>query len=857
MTLRKVATHPNGYELNKEKGWWRVAVPEPTTNLIKDPGFQAASPDANFTFTNATASTDTSWRAFGKSSRKISTTSPSLAAITTYTQSNSESVFTPSANYTWGFYTLGVAGDSFTAEVIYSNGSVVKATESYIASGATERHALSFVVPAGITTSESMKLKITKSSLNSNAFSLDAFQLEAKAYATTYIDGDLVGAGGSWLGQPYASASTRAANAPGGRIYDFKADFGFSVMAYQGAGMPGMAHQTSGQPVYGGQSYKKTLPAERTITLVGALEGRTRAEIEASRELMVRALAPDTTGAVTPDSSLDSDTQNQSQALLKLQHIPYTGSNQTGQPLETTVIYMGGLEGDTQGLFQDRLALQFVEFTPLGFTETTESYASLAPSVEFNSVHGAITTYLKRASGEWVYLPQSIAAGSVTDTALAEDVYHNLYVGLGGSTTHVVDKITTNPVTGEKIANTWTGFNAAIRAIAPRTDQGDVLVGGSFTAPQSYLARLTGTNTNAPFGPTLNGAVRAIWIDPATGYVWVGGDFTAIGGYNRLVVLDPVTGAVVTGGNFANSVYSIVGTGTARQAYVGFNSGEQIVTQSNSGSTTTAAAIGFPSYDGTGGIFGQAVGPDGTLYAVGGQSTVGGSGLYYWIAQFKNGKWSNLEASGLYPLYSNVKNVAVDRAGNVYAAGTYNSGTLIDGSNIELTRSMVKFDGTHWLPFEITDGNLNKILTTSDGRMLATVVSGSGTSLMAVTSVDYEGSAPAYPRIRLNGAGRLYKLVNLTTGAEIYLNRMIAAGETITLDFTPTNISITSNFTGSILPSIVSTSRISRFNLVPQRNGALTSNRIGLLFNDPSGVGTPTADITWKTAYWGVEGSVE
>jgi hypothetical protein len=388
-----------------------------------------------------------------------------------------------------------------------------------------------------------------------------------------------------------------------------------------------------------------------------------------------------------------------------------------------------------------------------------------------------------------------------------------------------------------------------------------VIVGGSFTAPRTYLAKLTGTNTNAAFGPTLNGAVRAIWIDPATGYIWVGGDFTGMGTsglYNRLIVLDPATGAIVTGGNFANSVYSIVGTGTARQAYVGFNSGEQVVTQSLSGGTTTAAAIGFPSFGG-GSILDQALGPDGTLYAGGGSPQIGGTGNCFWIAQFKNGKWSTLEAEGLFPIYSNVTNIEVDKHGNVYAAGTANSGTLINGSSVELTRSMVKFDGTHWLPGEVLGPDLSKILMTSDGRLLVTTSGGAGISVMAVTSIDYKGSAPAYPRIRLNGAGRIYKLVNFATGAEIYLNRFIAAGETVTLDFTPTNISISSNFTGSILGDgkLVSTSRISRFNLVPQRNGSLASNRIGLLFDDPSGVGTPTADITWKTAYWGVEGSTE
>jgi hypothetical protein len=833
MSYRKVQDGANGYELNKEAGFWSVAVPEETTNLIKNPGFEGAA--LPFTNTSSSAGSlatqDTTWRAFGIKSASVSLLN---AGNFSFNLANTESIFTALKDYTWSFYYKGTAGKQLLLEVIHSLGSAVLASKTIIASGKVERPSLTFNVPASITTGHTITLKITNPNGSTYVFNVDAYQLEPKSYLTTYIDGDLTG--GSWLGLPYNAFSVRAAESAGGRIYDFKRDFNFSVMEFSGAGLPPMEHQTTDQIYLGGKVVQRTQPLERPITLGGVVEGRNYDDLLGLVDKMNQALAP--------------ATGSQTQLPLKLKFTPYNGTTLLGQEVEATVLYLGGLEGNVTNLNQMRYALMFEEFVPVGFEGVTEQYSSL----NTNTAPFAGNAYIKRPGGEWDKLPRAVTPAAPVTIRLFEDNNKTIYVASGTGTTYRVDKISYNPITKtETIAQSWTGFNGPILAMAVLPDSGDILVGGNFTAPFAYTARLQTGGVTAAF-VTLNAAVYAIYVEPA-GYVWLGGDFTTTG--TRLGVWTQA-GTFNTGLTASARVRAIVAGPKTGQAYIG---GEFFTIGPGSTSAEKVGLVDFlapgaPTYAGLNGgllgghVFAMAIGPDGSLYAGGAFTTDVNSNPLLRVAKYSAGRWLQV-GSGL---AGNVTSMDFDVAGNLYAA----------------TGNFYKvFDGNFWLPMENMDygaTSLGQLLITSDSRQIVTYDTSPGTHYFAgTTDITNPGSAPAYPKIRIygpsvsgNGTVTVHKVTNFATGASINLEYAMSYGEILTLDFTrPRNIQVTSNLFGSVKAKLVSNSQLAKFFLVPSRNGSRTNKIVVLADMPPTGPPSLSADITWKNTYQGIEGSVK
>jgi hypothetical protein len=375
MAYRKIQDQPSGFELNKEAGFWSVAVPEETTNIIKNPGFEGGLPFTGTTSSAGSLATqDTTWRAFGTKSALLPLLNNGTFSMDV---ANTDGVFQALKDYTWSFYAKGTAGKQILLEVIHSLGSAVLASKTIFATGKVERPQITFNVPASITTGHTITLRITNQSGSTYSFNVDAYQLEQKSYGTTYCDGDLPGC--TWLGTPYGAFSYRSASAAGGRIYDFKKDLYFSIMSFDGAGLPPMQHQTTDQIYLGGKTVQRTLPAERPITLVGVVEGRTYDQVLSRIEALSQVLAP--------------ATGSQSQLPLQLMFTPYAETSQLGQEVYTTVLYTGGLEGQTTSLNQTRYALMFEEFVPVGFQERIEQYSALT----VNAGPGAGNAYIKRA----------------------------------------------------------------------------------------------------------------------------------------------------------------------------------------------------------------------------------------------------------------------------------------------------------------------------------------------------------------------------------------------------------------------------------------------------------------------------
>jgi hypothetical protein len=697
-----------------------VAVPEETTNLIKNPGFEGSLPFTNTSSSAGSLATqDTTWRAFGIKSASVSLLN---AGNFSFNLANTESIFTALKDYTWSFYYKGTAGKQLLLEVIHSLGSAVLASKTHIASGKVERPSLTFNVPASITTGHTITLKITNPNGSTYVFNVDAYQLEPKSYMTTYIDGDLTG--GSWLGLPYNAFSVRAAESAGGRIYDFKRDFNFSVMEFSGAGLPPMEHQTTDQIYLGGKVVQRTQPLERPITLGGVVEGRNYDDLLGLVDKMSQALAP--------------ATGSQTQLPLKLKFTPYNGTTLLGQEVEATVLYVGGLEGNVTNLNQMRYALMFEEFVPVGFEGVTEQYSSL----NTNTAPFAGNAFVKRAGGEWDRLPRAVTPASPVQIKLGEDNNKNIYVASGTGTTYRVDKIVYNPITKtESIAQSWTGFNGPIFGMAVLPESGDILVVGNFTLPFSYTTKLQAGGVTAAF-VTLNAAAYAVYVDPAGPYVWLGGDFTTPS--NRLAVFDQAA-TLLQGLQASARVRAIVGGPKTGQAYIGgefFTIGPSGTTAAEKVGLVDFLAPGAPTYAGLSGgllsghVFALAIGPDGSLYAGGAFTTDVNTNPLLRVARLLAGRWVGVGGGVSTPVTS----MDFDSAGNLYVA---------------VTNDYKVFDGTVWLQMEYVGSaitTLGQLFITSDNRQIITYDTSAGTpSFAGTTDITNLGSAPAYPRIRIYG----------------------------------------------------------------------------------------------------------
>ena len=116
------------------------------------------------------------------------------------------------------------------------------------------------------------------------------------------------------------------------------------------------------------------------------------------------------------------------------------------------------------------------------------------------------------------------------------------------------------------------------------------------------------------------------------------------------------------------------------------------------------------------------------------------------------------------------------------------------------------------------------LLTTSTTEDLYIGYDTAGTAIVAgiTDPVINVGTAATHPRLTItgpaSGASRVHQIINGTTGAAIYLNYIINAGETAVLTFTPTNITFVSSFRGNILSTILPGSDTSQFFLQPGDN---------------------------------------
>lgn len=107
-----------------------------------------------------------------------------------------------------------------------------------------------------------------------------------------------------------------------------------------------------------------------------------------------------------------------------------------------------------------------------------------------------------------------------------------------------------------------------------------------------------------------------------------------------------------------------------------------------------------------------------------------------------------------------------------------------------------------------------------------------------------QGTATAYPILRVTGPGRLYEIANYTIDSAIYFDLELQSGEEVTLDLRPGKKTLISTFRGNIIHAILEGSDVQGFRLIPG------GNDISIYIDNATAV----AHMTWENRHWSIDG---
>ena len=166
------------------------------------------------------------------------------------------------------------------------------------------------------------------------------------------------------------------------------------------------------------------------------------------------------------------------------------------------------------------------------------------------------------------------------------------------------------------------------------------------------------------------------------------------------------------------------------------------------------------------------------------------------------------------------------------------------------------YNGSTWLPFDITfpfQDDVTAAYSASTGELTLGFGVGGTACAAAVTAVTNSGTAAAYPILTASapttaatdaeGVMRLTQLINYTSKDAIYFNLTMVAGEVLTLDLRPGQKTFTSSFRGNIIDTILPSSKLSTWRLLPG------VNNISIWLTGGSGA----AKLSFNERFWSID----
>ena len=314
-------------------GLWNIVVPEATTNLISYPSLELETGAATgwVTLGGGVLTQSTDDQVFGLYSLKDVPT-----AGTTDGSYPTAFSATNTVTYTASLYFKGAVGIPYKLNISNAGSTNISTKTEITGDGEWHRYENTYTAEA----TESLYVTIRKdNSADTDPFYVDGVQVEAKAYATTYCDGDQKPSTDySWSGVHHASTSSRIATSrAGGRIKNLRDDYYFYVGQTTGTGAPPVTNYYTDYALLPGALYEHAKIRGRLFILNGLLKGTSLSNLHARRAALYNVLRPDETA---------------SQPVL----IQYTGAAET---MEIEAYYDGGMEGGILEGFNERIGVRF------------------------------------------------------------------------------------------------------------------------------------------------------------------------------------------------------------------------------------------------------------------------------------------------------------------------------------------------------------------------------------------------------------------------------------------------------------------------------------------------------------------
>lgn len=820
-------------------GYWSLVIPEDTKNYVRNPSFETGTTGhAAFGAGAGTRTRVTTWQKRGIYSLEIVGTASPYGNVYANNTAGDIADFAVGDVVTFSL-DLRVTAGTFRIVAEITGSGVANQTVNITApyEGRT-----SIVFPAIAASPITQLVLYTYFASGTGTAYIDGLQIEKKAYATSYCDGDVEGC--NWTGTPHNSKSRRTADAAiGGREYNLD-DLGYYVTGASGIGMPPLSLITQVQTLLPGTFLRDYSVGARTINLTAQTNPTSQSDLHSKRKAFIDAIKPDRTGNYKP-------------FLLQ-----YTGAN-ASKKIGIEVVYDTGMEYNAPPTgFAEAANLRFI--APEPFWRESGNVAFSLNTVK------SLTTPIKIAGkeeGEWTRLGTDLTGAVTQVNVIKRGADGLIYVGGEFASASGVAGTAAIAVWNPE-SNTWsslgggaTGANPAVYDIV-FDSLGNVYVCGFFTAMNAVAStqhiakydKATAAWVSITPGAAPNAAVYALALS-STGILAATGQFTSIGGgaFTRIAYYN---GSAWGGfGSGLNSDGLAIAYDSNDVLYVGgaFTSANAVtvnyVTYWNG---TTFVSMGVNTF-GTGGVnntvFDILFTRDGTLYITGDftQTSVRTvNRIAYWtgveflaLDQDNSAPSIGLNGTGV--------QLAEDDSGNIWVVGAFTS------AGGETTNAYITvWTGMSWEHSDALPNSTCRAIAIIDNETM--YFGHGGTSALPcseLTTVTYTGTRQAYPTIQITRSGgtsaRIRWIENLTNDSVLWLNHALLDGETLTIDLTPGDRDLSSSRFGTVWKSISPASKVSNFCLQP---GA---NRLKV-FVESAGSPTITAFMLAENTYWSVDG---
>ena len=797
-------------------GWISIFIPEANENIYLNPSAEA---DGNYAASGATVTRDTAHSRFGCNAYKIVMGGANQGVnLTTKAATNAGHYHT---FYVWGTVT-GSLQISMNGGTNWNTAAIVGGS-----TGGWVRYGVS-IPQAQANGSTRADFRDTASD---GTIWVDGFQAEAKAYYTSYTDGDQDGC--RWSGLRHAGVSTRSAQYRlGGREQDLLTTYAITVRQMAGYGLPPIQNNTMPYSLLPGAEFQSDHIGQRTIVLTCNLNDATIPLLQSKRKKLMNFLYP---GAYA----------GAQEVLLGFK------SQHTGRTVYGKFRYAGGLEGQSlqaggsavEGNADTKVTLTACD--PFYYEDNAEAAALVVQRTVTTD-----TTCAVRVDGVWQAMGANVLSQD-TNCILVDKQRHRIYIGTNGTTAGGVTinyfgyyDGSANTFVAVGGATKGTNGNVSNLALAPN---GDVWGVGAFTqaggsATKSVFRYNVAADTFTVFNLSGTGAWYQVAIDTA-GKVYLGGTMVNWNGdaaQDYITVYDPDAGTWAALGTspFSANEYPFVGGPS-----MGIDPAGRLVVASYSAAGTAGALRRWSgtawsllaSTDTSGNLRALLIRADGT-YIVGGAFTTLGGVTCPNAAQYSGSAVAAI--------------LGVAAASTITCIAEWQGLCVLvaDAGTVPLQL----WNGYSLLPMDAAPGSawINAATAYEDELYIAGDVTWGGVVCAGQTTLAVTCTAETKPKIYLTSGTSAYCTVawleNVTTSERLYLGLTLRSGEIVTIDCA--SQTVISDWRGEITSQPLEGSDWSDFHLQPG------SNVIACYYPYTGASANATAVMTWPVTHNAIDG---